>query len=264
LSGVQKKLSIGLIACYTESVPTDFCGMAKSTQLINTIAEAVGTIPAPTVLLHDRALMEAGLRTKGKRGRGASDMTPRDAANLLISVLASPIAGPNVAGSVDRWKQYADLGSDGGTLVTDAGIEKLDSRWRLPGHEIEHLTALPAGHSASDALTAIIASVADRSFHRAIGVDESDNLFTRTPALRIRFQFPVPLIDITFRTAVGGKPKIQEDHSYFYGGSVDVQSDEAFRRAEAGDWSWSGDLVETRTITLETLRRLGLLIGGNQ
>lgn len=236
--------------------------MAKSTELINTIAEAVGTVPAPTVLLHDRFLMEAGFRTKGKRGRGAADMTARDAANLLISVLASPIAGPNVAGSVERWRQYAELGSDSGHVQTDAGLEKLDSRWRLPGCEIEHLTGLPAGHSASDALTAIIASVADRSFHRAIGVDETDNLFRWTSAIRVQFHFPIPLVDISFRTVVAETPEVREKHSYYYGGSSQAQGEEAFRRAEAGDMSWSGDLVETRTITLETLRRLGFLIGG--
>lgn len=236
--------------------------MAKSTELINMIAEAVAVVPSATVLLHDRALMDAGVRTKTKRGRGAADMTARDAANLLISVLASPIAGPNVKGSVERWRQYATLGSDGGHVTTKAGSEKLDSRWRLPGCEIEHLTKLPEGHSASEALTAIIASVADRSFHRAIGVDEGDNLFTWPAALRVQFRFPVPLIDITFRSVVAGRPKVVEDHSYYFGGSSDAQAEEAYRRSEADDMSWSGDLVETRTITLETLRRLGLLIGG--
>lgn len=236
--------------------------MAKSTELINMIAEAVAVVPSATVLLHDRALMDAGVRTKTKRGRGAADMTARDAANLLISVLASPIAGPNVKGSVERWRQYATLGSDGGHVTTKAGSENLDSRWRLPGCEIEHLTKLPEGHSASEALTAIIASVADRSFHRAIGVDEADNLFTWTSAIRVQFHFPVPLIDISFHTVVASTPEVREKHSYFYGGSSQVQGDEAFRRAEAGDTSWSGDLVETRTITLETLRRLGFLIGG--
>ncbi len=238
------------------------CSMARSTELIHTLSEAVAVVQPATVLLHDRALMEAGIRTKTKRGRGAADMTARDAANLLISVLASPIAGPNVKGSVDRWRQYAELRSDGGWLRTEAGTEELDSRWHLPGCEIGHLSALPAGHTASEALSAIIASIADGSFHHAIGVEEGDNLFTWPSALRVQFRFPVPLIDITFRTVVAGRPKVVEDHSYYFGGSSDVQGDEAFRRAESGDMSWSGDLTETRTITLETLRRLGFLIGG--
>lgn len=236
--------------------------MAKSTELVNTIAEAIGTVPAPTVLLHDRALMEAGLRTKGKRGRGAADMTARDAANLLISVLASPIAGPSVAGSVDRWRQYAELRSDGGHVKTERGTQKLDSRWRLPGCEIEHLRMLPAGHSASEALTAIIASIGDRTFHRALGVAESDNLFTWTSAVEVQMRFPVPSIDITFRTVVEGTPRVSERHTYYFAGSSEAQSDEAGRRSQTGDLSWSGDLQETRTISLETLRRLGFLIGG--
>src|SRR5690606_18371891 len=99
-SATQKKLPNSLIACYTEKRRNGYIGMAKSTELINTIAEAVAVVPSATVLLHDRALMDQGIRTKGKRGRGAADMTARDAANLLISVLASPIAGPNVKGSV--------------------------------------------------------------------------------------------------------------------------------------------------------------------
>ncbi|HWK14825.1 MAG TPA: hypothetical protein VNS02_10545 [Rhizobiaceae bacterium] len=236
--------------------------MAKSTELINTIASAVAVVPPATVLLHDRALMDAGERTKTKRGRGAADMTARDAANLLISVLASPIAGPNVKGSVDRWRQYATLASDGGFLKRGKEFDRLDSMWRLPGCEIGHLTALGKGHTASEAIEAIIKSIADRSLHRALGVKDNDSLFTYPHTFRVEFRFPVPIIDITFNNVIEGSGPIQEGHTYYFGGSSAVQGEEAHRRFEAGDMSWSGDLVESRTITLETLRRLGFLIGG--
>lgn len=240
--------------------------MAKSTELINTIAEAVAVVPPATVLLHDRALMEAGVRTKTKRGRGAADMTARDAANLLISVLASPIAGPNVKGSVERWRQYATLVCDSGFQRAAGKPRKIGSKWELPGYAIQNLTALQSDHTAADAIEAIVKSVADRSLYRAFELDDEKDWLLSERVFRIELSFPVPLVKIQFSNLIQINPLIDADksfletHAYFFAGSAEAQAQESFRRFEAGDMSWSGDLRETRTITLKTLIYLGKML----
>lgn len=78
--------------------------MATPKQLVEKIAELTG-VPVGTVILHDRNLLTAGLRTEGQRGRGKSVVTYEDAANLLIAVAGSR----NVKDSPDTVRLYAPL-----------------------------------------------------------------------------------------------------------------------------------------------------------
>ena len=48
--------------------------MASPGELVRTLAEVLG-VPEPTVTVHDRNLVTAGLRTKGGRGRRAASFT---------------------------------------------------------------------------------------------------------------------------------------------------------------------------------------------
>src|SRR5258705_11448956 len=66
--------------------------MATPGQLVKCIAEALG-IPEPTVVQYDRLLSENGMRSKGGRGTSAAKVTAVDAANLLIAIMESPVAG---------------------------------------------------------------------------------------------------------------------------------------------------------------------------
>lgn len=81
--------------------------MATPKQLVAKIAEVSG-VPEGTVILHDRNLMTAGLRSLGVRGRGTSAVTFEDAANLLIAVAASR----NVKDSAKVVSSYKDLPAD--------------------------------------------------------------------------------------------------------------------------------------------------------
>lgn len=81
--------------------------MATPKQLVSKIAEVTG-VPEGTVILHDRNLMVAGLRSLGVRGRGTSAVTFGDAANLLIAVAASR----NVKDSAKVVSSYKDLPAD--------------------------------------------------------------------------------------------------------------------------------------------------------
>ena len=57
-------------------------------QLVKAMAIALD-VPVETVVQHDRNLAVAGLRTTGARGRNAPDVTPLDAARLLVATLGS-------------------------------------------------------------------------------------------------------------------------------------------------------------------------------
>lgn len=58
--------------------------MASQKELIAVTVESMGASLA-TVTVVDRYLAEAGLRTHAKRGRGNTDMTYGDAANLIVA-----------------------------------------------------------------------------------------------------------------------------------------------------------------------------------
>jgi hypothetical protein len=81
--------------------------MAKPKELVAKVSEITG-VSLATVVVHDRNLLNAGLRTEGLRGRGRSKVTFRDAANLLIAVAASR----NVKDSAETVRAYAPLAAD--------------------------------------------------------------------------------------------------------------------------------------------------------
>jgi hypothetical protein len=110
-------------------------------QLVKAVAIALD-VPEETVVQHDRNLAVAGLRTTGGRGRSAPDVTHRDAARLVASIL----------GSV-RVKDSASV------------VQRLDQTRVFTGRQeyaplpFPRFAALPASHSFIDALTAIIEDV---------------------------------------------------------------------------------------------------------
>src|ERR1700730_6814059 len=64
--------------------------VASPGELVRKVSELLG-LAEPTIVLHDRNLVVAGLRSKSGRGTSAARMTARDAAHLLVAVLASPV-----------------------------------------------------------------------------------------------------------------------------------------------------------------------------
>ncbi|NOV20938.1 hypothetical protein E5S70_33815 [Ensifer adhaerens] len=92
--------------------------MATPKELVAKIADLTG-VPEGTVILHDRNLLNAGLRSEGQRGRGKSVVTYLDAANLLIAVAGSR----NVKDSVKTVRDYADLRASAPLIFEDEGAE---------------------------------------------------------------------------------------------------------------------------------------------
>jgi hypothetical protein len=113
--------------------------IATPKELVRSVAEVLGT-PEPTVVVHDRNLALAGLRTVGGRGLAAARMTGRDAANLIVAVAASN----NVKDSAK----------------TVVGYAALESVHDLRGMPIKRYADLRPRHSITDALTALIDAAA--------------------------------------------------------------------------------------------------------
>lgn len=67
--------------------------MATPGELVKVIAEVLG-VPEPTVVVHDRNLVIAGLRTKGGRGRSAASVTTADGTNVLFATLLHCVGYP--------------------------------------------------------------------------------------------------------------------------------------------------------------------------
>lgn len=163
--------------------------MATSGQLIVAVAEALGITPA-SVAVFDRALSEAGIRTKGGRGRSAAQMTSLDAANLLIAVISSPIAGPMTASALGQWDAYASLRVKEGlggafnqsTSFRDSVLRNLEwlagraqsvsfrntHGYSLKMSPIPRLLDLPGDHTLADAVAAIFDSIIDGSLITAL------------------------------------------------------------------------------------------------
>jgi hypothetical protein len=143
--------------------------VASPGELVKRIAETFGA-PEATVTLHDRNLADAGLRTKGGRGRSAAKMTALDVANLLVAVAGSSM----VKNTVQTVEDYSGLPSRGGEMSVrkDAHSFSINgnppSIWDLSAFPIQALQKLPAEHSFRDAIVALIEAAADGSLIEAV------------------------------------------------------------------------------------------------
>ena len=110
-------------------------------QLVKAVAIALD-VPEETVVQHDRNLAVAGLRTTGGRGRSAPEVTHRDAARLVASILGS-VKVKNSASVVEQLDQ----------------AKVLTKRKDYASLPFPRLFELPENHSFIDALTAIVEEV---------------------------------------------------------------------------------------------------------
>jgi hypothetical protein len=173
--------------------------MASPGDLYNVIAPLLGVSPA-TVRAHDLALVRAGLRTSGGRGRSAAKMTSRDAASLTIVTMASNSLRDTVA-----------------TFNDFAGLQT-KKRWSLVGQD-SPIQALGERHTFLEAFTAIIDGV--RSDRIEIAQHPRGEIRTRrhfgeNPIdIRISLYMPHCYASISF---LGPKDTIIERRGYTGGG----------------------------------------------
>ena len=131
--------------------------MASPGELVRKLSELLG-IAERTIVLHDRNLVVAGLRSKGGRGNSAARMAARDAAHLLVAVLGSS----HVKDSAETVRRYRE------TRFHKSASGGYDDS------TIAALRNLPPDHSFVDAVEALIAAAADGSLETAMEVYVSE------------------------------------------------------------------------------------------
>lgn len=125
--------------------------MARPGQLADALAEVFDLDPT-TVRHQARMLRDVGHMRMERGGRGKGSMTPRDAANLLISVAGAS----RVKYAVRPVEQHAVCRSRGGA-------------WQFPFEGLPELLTLPPGHTFADTIEAMLQAVISGSIDLATG-----------------------------------------------------------------------------------------------
>lgn len=167
--------------------------MASPGEMVKTIAAALG-MPEATVVVHDRNLVVAGLRTKGGRGRSAAKVTARDAANLLTAVMG---AG-QIKDSVLVIQRYEATRIHESTSPHEAWTDFI----------VPEMAALPPDHSFLDGLEALIQAAANGSLAKGLyegaAEIEGKKLPYILPPVHVAVQTPNAIGDIRIRMAMKG------------------------------------------------------------
>ena len=213
--------------------------MATPGQLVEAMALSLG-IPVATVIQYDRQLAESGLRSKGGRGTSAAAVTARDAANLLIAVAASPLAGPTVKEAVRTCEAYGSL----------KALQRASWVAKFPKFGLPTLASLPVAHSLREALSVLIDGVGKGEIFQLPYRDMSGR--ASYSSFSVRFDGPEPWAEIfaydpveeaTSQTA----KEISQSARIVYTSGIRKKG-------------WGPDLIQTRRISFATIRALGSLI----
>lgn len=224
--------------------------MASPGELVKTMADVLG-LPEATVVVHDRNLVVAGLRTKSGRGWSAAKVTPRDAAQLVTAILGSS----QVKDSIDTVRRYGETRPCDPTLAHE----------NFAQIGIAELAHLPCGHSFIDALEALIAAAASGSLVEVV-IDKPDQHKARDvnsgPIIEVAATSPGTVGDIRVAgTASKKTASVTYDLPSPWDGAELPPADqldawEKRVKAERTD----ADLEELRRISGKTIMRLGKLL----
>lgn len=229
--------------------------MASPGELVAAVAAVLG-VPQPSVVVHDRNLVVAGLRTKGGRGRSAARVTARDAAGLLIAVAGSSL----VRDSVETWNDYAPLHPTGGQVQrpVDGGSDINHSPppvWDLGGLPICSLQALPESHTFGDALAALISAAADGSLASAL--EEAQRKTVENGGKHFTWGIQVDLFapaNVAIIRIFAGGSRFKTEETKRYG----ERNTPRTREELASDST--GDLTQQRSFRERTIVRIGQLL----
>lgn len=213
--------------------------MATPGQLVEAMAVSLG-IPLATVIQYDRQLSESGFRSKRGRGASAAAVTPRDAANLLIAVAASPLAGPTVKEAVRTCETY-------GSLKVLQRASRVD---RFPKFGLPTLANLPAGHSLREALSILIDLIGKGEIFQ---IPDREGSLAADFCFGVQFEGPHPWAEIWADGSVG-QGKMSQMARLVYTSGKTAKPSRKLRAAQRHD------LHQTRSISFATIRALGSLI----
>ena len=127
--------------------------MATPGQLITRLSEIL-TVPAETITVFDRVLKDAGLLTKGGRGRSAPHRTALDTARILIALLST--ASPARA---------AEATADFCSLVE---LDEAPTAGRADLPSLHTVCRLQHGHTLEAAIAALLDTLGDPADREAI------------------------------------------------------------------------------------------------
>jgi hypothetical protein len=213
--------------------------VASPGALVDVVADVLG-IAAPTVTQYDRALAENGLRSKSGRGTSAAKVSARDAANLLIAILGSPVSGASIKDAAEICVLYGALPSR-----ESAAWRKNFSRLGFPS-----LSKLPRQHSFLDGLSALIEGATKGEAVKIPGLRKRSS--REDWFLGVTLAGPDPWAQILADGSLG-KANPTPMARFVY--STHVPSHRAGERS---------DLHQERHITFKTIRRLGELLSGER
>jgi hypothetical protein len=212
--------------------------MATPGDLVRVTAAAL-QIGEGTVAQFDRQLAEGGFRTKGGRGRSAARVLPADAANLLISIAASPISGPAVKEAAKTCSAYASL-----RVATLPSTSEPFGQFGLP-----RLANLPAHHTFGFALGELI-SAASRG--EEICYRDGRNLVPFDSLLGVTFCGPRPWAEIIADSSIGEMKRGEV-------GRLVYNMEATLGKRKARKINDTSDLQQQRYVTFKTIRTLASL-----
>src|SRR5262245_12006906 len=163
--------------------------MATPGQLVEAMAVSLG-ISVATVIQYDRQLAESGLRSKGGRGTSAAAVTAQDAANLLIAIAASPLAGPTVKEAVRTCEAYGSL----------KALQRASWSTSFPKFALRTWATLRPAHPLGEALTKLIDAVGKGEIFQ---IRDREGPFTADFCFGVRFEGPEPWAEILADGSVG-------------------------------------------------------------
>ena len=222
--------------------------MASPGELVRKFSELLG-IAEPTIVLHDRNLVVAGLRSKSGRGTSAARMTARDAAHLLVAVLGSSHVKDS-AETVRRYKETRFHKSTSGGYGDST---------------IAALRTLPPDHSFVDAIETLVAAAADGSLAIAMydSIDEFEGEKIGWAAIiEITVQTPGQLGDISIRGGgASGHGRYALPNPYDQHQSLHPPTEEVDAwKQKVNDYHVESDLTQYRQVTAKTILELGQLL----
>jgi hypothetical protein len=211
-----------------------------------------------------RTLREAGLVTKGGRGRSAAQVTYRDAAILIYAICGSTtikdtpafIARADTSRGVGhKVANWAPLGEG----KIGSGKNPLSPAWELDCLHVNSVTGLPTAHSALDVLEGFLIWAGEEH--------ETPKKVVKELSISVTFEIPG---EVTwFKIGCMDAESNEYYEEQFYSPSMNYHydgrnlTDDTIARIEAdGHPVRRGDMETVRSFSLYTLGEVGRFVAG--
>lgn len=221
-----------------------------------------------------RVLREAGLVTKGGRGRSAAQVTPRDAATLIFA-----ICGSTTIKDAPAYIARMDTSRGCGHRVMDwaptgegkigSGKNPLSPAWELERLHINSVTGLPTAHSALDVLEGFLIWAGGLRYNidPAEENPEPPKLVAKHLSVSVTFEIPDEITRFKLACVDADDQEYFEEQFYAPSGNYYYDgrnlTEDAIARIEAdGHPVRRGDMETERRFSIHTLGEVGRFLAG--